>query len=273
MSHIPKISVVMPAYNAEKYIGEAIESILHQTFSDFECIIIDDGSTDRTWETIQEYTQKDERIVGVKNGKNIQISATLNKGVGMAKWEYIARMDADDISMPERFAKQVAFLDANPDVGIVWWSMQLFNEKGVIWTRQYYLTDLEIRKHLFFFSPFCHPSIMMRAELVRMVWWYGLDMVYAEDYDLYFKLGTKTQFANLSETVLQYRVSGAWITVSRLREMEKKTMLVRKKAVEEYWYSMRLVDKAYLFLQKLSAFLVRGNARIYLFQLLRDKKI
>ena len=273
MSHIPRISVVMPAYNAEKYIGEAIESILQQTFSDFEYIIIDDGSTDRTWEIIQEYAQKDERIVIIQNKENLQISATLNKGIQMARWEYIARMDADDISMPERFEKQIAFLDDNPDVGIVWWVMQLFNQKWNIWIRKYYVTDAEIRKHLFFFSPFCHPSIMMRTELVRTVWGYDLDMVYAEDYDLYFKLGTKAQFANLSETVLQYRVSDDWITASRLREMEIKTMLVRKRAVEKYWYSMRLVDKVYLFLQKLSAFFIRGKARIYLFQVLRDKKI
>lgn len=272
MKKSPKISVVMPAYNAEKYIGEAIESILHQTFSDFELIIIDDGSIDWTREIIEQYVQKDPRVIWIKNEKNMQISATLNRGVQFARGEYIARMDADDRSVPDRFEKQVVFLDDNLDIGIVWWSMQLFNSKWIIWIRKYYLNDAEIRKHLFFFSPFCHPSIMMRRDLVREVWGYGRDMVYVEDYDLYFKLGRKTKFANLAEVMLQYRVSEDWITVNKLEEMERKTMMVRKKAVKEYWYSMRLIDRIYLLLQRLSSLFIRGNARICLFQLLRDKK-
>lgn len=113
---MPKISVIMPAYNAERYIREAIDSILRQTWSDFELIIIDDGSTDSTAAIIAEYT--DNRIRFCPNAQNMGVAATLNRGLELACGAYIARMDADDISLPERFAKQAAYLDAHPDVTV-----------------------------------------------------------------------------------------------------------------------------------------------------------
>ena len=99
MKTFPKVSVLMPNYNAWKYISEAIQSILNQDFTDFEFIIIDDCSTDNSWEIIQEFAKKDERIVALRNDENLKICKTLNKGIEIAKWEYIARMDSDDIAM------------------------------------------------------------------------------------------------------------------------------------------------------------------------------
>lgn len=112
----PKISVIMPAYNAEQYISEAIESILNQTYSNFEFIIIDDGSTDRTVEMVQSYS--DPRIRFVQNEHNLGVAATLNRGLKLATGEYIARMDADDIALRERFGKQVSFLDMHPEIAV-----------------------------------------------------------------------------------------------------------------------------------------------------------
>src|SRR3989338_6124930 len=102
---MPEVSVLMPAYNAGKYIGEAIESILHQTFTDFELVIVDDGSTDNTWDIIQEYKKTDNRIVAIKNDKNIKLALTLNKGIGLCKGTYVVRMDANDYSYPDRIEK------------------------------------------------------------------------------------------------------------------------------------------------------------------------
>ena len=113
---MPKISVIMPAYNAERYIREAIDSILRQTWSDFELIIIDDGSTDSTAAIIAGYT--DNRIRFCPNAQNMGVAATLNRGLELACGAYVARMDADDISLPERFAKQAAYLDAHPNVTV-----------------------------------------------------------------------------------------------------------------------------------------------------------
>ena len=125
---MPKVSVVMPAYNAEAYIGAAMESILSQSFGDFEFLILNDCSTDGTEAIIQSYD--DPRIVYIKNEKNMGVAATLNKGLAAAQGEYIARMDADDFSLPQRFEKQVAYLDAHPEVVVLGTQVQFFSDRG-----------------------------------------------------------------------------------------------------------------------------------------------
>ena len=112
----PKISVVMPVLNGEKYLAEAIESILNQTFQDFEFIIVDDGSTDQTPEILRSYANKDSRIQIVTNPINRGIGYSRNRGIALSRGEYIANMDADDLCLPERFEKQVRFLDSHPDI-------------------------------------------------------------------------------------------------------------------------------------------------------------
>ena len=121
---MPKISVIMPARNAEQYIREAIDSILGQTFADFEFLILDDGSTDATAEIVQ--CCRDERIRFCPNGRNMGVAATLNRGLALAGGEYIARMDADDISLPKRFEKQAAYLNAHRDVAVLGSDLELF---------------------------------------------------------------------------------------------------------------------------------------------------
>ena len=129
---MPKISVIMPAYNAEKYIKEAIDSILSQTFQDFELIVLNDCSKDSTEQIILSYT--DDRVVYLKNEVNMGVAATLNRGLAVAGGEYIARMDADDISHPERFRKQARYLDAHPEVAVLGSNLECFNDDGVICT-------------------------------------------------------------------------------------------------------------------------------------------
>ena len=114
----PMISVVMPVYNAEKYVAEAVESILQQTYTDFEFIIIDDCSTDNSYGILQTYAAKDIRIRLFKNDVNNKLPNTLNFGIAQSNGKYIARMDADDISLPERFAKQVEFMESHPEIGV-----------------------------------------------------------------------------------------------------------------------------------------------------------
>ena len=117
----------MPAYNAEKYINEAIDSILAQTFTDFEFIIIDDGSTDSTCAIVESYS--DSRIRFFKNEHNLGVAATLNRGLDLARGEYIARMDADDISLPTRFEKQAAYMDSHPDVVVCGTGVECFGAR------------------------------------------------------------------------------------------------------------------------------------------------
>src|SRR4051812_30773328 len=124
----PKISVVMPVLNGEKYLREATESILNQTFKDFEFIIINDGSTDRTEEIIQSFA--DPRIVYIKNEKNVGLSRVFNQGIRAAQGTYIARMDADDISLLHRFEKELEYLENNPKIDIVGSAMMIIDAEG-----------------------------------------------------------------------------------------------------------------------------------------------
>lgn len=266
----PKISVLMPNYNCEKYIWEAIESILKQTFTDFEFIIIDDYSTDNSWEIIQNFAKKDERIIAIKNNKNLKICKTLNKWLKIAKWEYIARMDSDDISFIDRFQKQIKFLEKNLKVGIIGGSIEIIDEKNKkIGERHYNITDENIRKKIFRYSPFCHPTIMIRRDILEKSWNYDEEQVFAEDYDLYFRIGKYSQFANLTDFLLKYRMSSTNSTSKKLWEMEQKTLKIRKKALKEYWYTMTIFDKIYYYCQYLSMFIIPKKLKIFLFNLFR----
>lgn len=157
-----KISVVMPAYNAEKYIGQAIESILNQTYSNFEFIIINDGSNDKTKEVILSY--KDDRIIYLENERNFGIVVTLNKGLEKANGEYIARMDADDIAEPNRFEKQIKYLDKNIEIGVLGSGICTFGENIESKKRLFTTNADQLKAELIFSSCIAHPTVMIRKE-------------------------------------------------------------------------------------------------------------
>ena len=268
----PKISVVMPNYNCEKYIWEAIESILNQTFTDFEFIIIDDGSTDNSWKIIQEYAQKDKRIVAMKNEENLRICRTLNRGVQLAKWKYIARMDSDDISLSDRLQKQLTFLENNPKICIVGGTMEIMDETWEVYSnRKYNLTDKNIRRFLFRYSPFCHATTMYHKDIAIKVGLYNIFLHDVEDYDFYFRMWLFWQLANLKDVLYKMRVNKNWVTHSSTSRMEKLVLFVRKKAVHEYWYKMSILDQVYYTAQLLSMFIIPWSVKIWLFNLIRNR--
>lgn len=268
----PKISVLMPAYNAERYIVEAIESILHQSFTDFEFIIIDDGSSDSTWEIVQDYAKRDNRIVAVKNPENLKICKTLNKWIDIAKGKYIARMDSDDVSVLNRLELQFDFLESNPDVWILGWTMEIMDESGNIYSkREYNKNDADIRKRIFRYSPFCHASTMIRTDIIKKIYWYNIFLYDAEDYDLYFRIWVYSRFANLKDTLYIMRVNKSSVTYRNTKRMELLTLFIRKKAVIEYGYIMSLWDKVYWHLQYFSVFVIPWFIKIWLFNLIRNK--
>jgi len=207
---MPKISVIMPAYNAEQYIGEAMDSILGQTFGDFEFIILNDCSTDRTEEIILSYD--DPRIVYLKNENNLGVAATLNRGLEMARGEYIARMDADDISLPQRFEKQIAYLDAHPEVAVLGTNIEIFNENGTI-SEGWFTTDpAQMRVDMFFACGLAHPSVMMRTAAIRDLG--GYDPAYngLEDYELWCRVLERHEITTLPELLLRYRKHSGQVT-------------------------------------------------------------
>jgi glycosyltransferase involved in cell wall biosynthesis len=265
----PKVSVLMPAYNAEKYLGEAIESILNQTFTDFEFIIIDDCSTDKTWEIIQEYVKKDKRIISIKNEKNLKLSATLNKGIEACKADYIARMDADDWSYPDRLEKQYEVISKDPKIGILGGSMEVCDEDlKVLNVRKYNISDSEIRKNLFKYSPFCHPATMFKKEALLKDR-YNINLNDAEDYDLYFRIGKYYKLQNLSNIAIKYRTSDNQVSNKKAKRQQYLTLYIRLKANIEYGYKAPMKDILLSLLQLILVSLLPNQIKVLLFNLYR----
>lgn len=267
----PKISVLMSCYNEEKYIGEAIESILDQTFKDFEIIIIDDCSTDSTRNIIRKYRGKDERIVFFKNDENRGIFWSLNKGLKEARGKYIVKMDADDWSYPNRIELQYKFMEENPDVVVSGGTMEVCDEKlNILNKRNYNLTDRSIRKKIFRYSPFCHPTTIYKTVVARKIGGYDIKLAAAGDYDFYFRLGNNGSFGNVSDVLLKYRTNPGSISLTRARLQEEITLEVRKKAVKKYGYKMTFCDKGYYILQWLSMYVMPQKIKFWLFNKIRS---
>lgn len=202
---MPEVSVIMGVFNSAKKVGVAIESILNQTFTDFEFIICDDASTDNTYETIKEYAGKDKRIKLLKNEKNLGLAKTLNICLESARGKYIARMDDDDFSHPQRFEKQIKFLDENPEYAIVGTSKNYFDENG-IWGKAIHSGERTLID-IYCGRNFTHPSVMMRREALESVGFYTDSpfTLRCEDYDLWCKLYYKGYKGfNMSEILLDY---------------------------------------------------------------------
>ncbi len=199
----------MPVHNGELFVREAIDSILAQTFPHFELLIINDGSTDRSADIISAY--RDSRIRLLHNSENLKLVRTLNRGLELAKGDYVARMDCDDISLPNRLRQQVEYLDTHPKVSVVGtWAKTFGQGKSTIMAMP--SSPAAVRCALVFNSPIIHPSVMIRREtLVRHRLQYDEEH-YAEDYGLWVNISAFAQLANIPHTLLHYRLHGASYT-------------------------------------------------------------
>jgi glycosyltransferase involved in cell wall biosynthesis len=219
----PKITVLMPVYNCELYIQQAVESILNQSYVDFELLIIDDASKDQTVSIIKMYD--DSRIQLIEKPLNTGYTNSLNYGLTIARGEYIARMDGDDISLPERFAKQVAFLDANPEVVLCGTSYKILgNDKHISIPENHE----EIKLYLLKGNCIAHPTVMLRKKVLD-----EFSMVYdttkepSEDYDLWVRLLSFGKLHNLQTVLLEYRIYNTQVSRKRAEEQKKNEMLTR----------------------------------------------
>lgn len=228
MTHTPRVTVLMPVYNAETYLQEAVESILRQTFADFEFLIIDDASTDTSREMVRSYS--DPRIRLLENERNMRVAATLNRGLDEATGEYIARMDADDVSLPRRLEKQVAFMDRQPEIGISGTRAKAFGATS--YTIQYPADPERIRCRLLFNTAFAHPSVIMRRAMLDEHELRYTDLGHFEDLELWQRAAECFPCANLNEVLLRYRVTegsafhgaGAADRESAYREIDKAAL-------------------------------------------------
>lgn len=205
----PLVSVLIPCYNVEKYVEESINSILNQTYSNLEIVAINDCSTDRTGEILRRMAKQDSRIHVVDNEENLKLIKTLNKGIDLCNGEYIARMDADDISLPTRIEKEVAFLEQHPDHDIVSTLFYAFNTENPKKRSLHHspLLDGELRAFILFKSGICHPAVMIRKRIFTAL---GLrfeqEYLHVEDYAFWSEAIYKTKIANINEPLLLYRV-------------------------------------------------------------------
>ncbi len=239
---MPKISVVMPAYNAEKYIGKSIDSILNQTYGDFEFIIINDGSGDRTKEIILSYS--DDRIVYLENEINSGIVVTLNKGLEYATGEYIARMDADDIAVAERLEKQIEFMEKNRDVGVLGTGICIFGENINEHARVFTTNPEQLKAELIFNSCIAHPTVMIRSRILKNN---GLryDMKYAgaEDYNLWWKIAKVSRIATLPDILVRYRIHSSQITKKKDEKYYKMMIKLMEERFSDIGFKSSDIEK------------------------------
>ena len=210
MNDTPRIAVVLPVFNGEKFITEAVASVLAQTFVDFELFVIDDGSTDRSVEALSGFS--DPRLRVLRFPANRGLVAALNHGIRESRSELIARMDADDVCLPRRFERQVAFLDAHPEVEVCGtWTEQFGNDRGTFAPPE---EPARVRARLFFGSAMDHPTIMIRrAFLERNALAYDDEFKHVEDYDFFLRASEKGSLANLPEVLLRARAHAGEVSV------------------------------------------------------------
>ncbi|WP_378953192.1 glycosyltransferase family 2 protein [Pelosinus sp. sgz500959] len=225
---LPKVSVIMPVYNAEAYLSEAIESILGQTFVDFEFIIIDDGSTDGSLNIIKTYS--DPRIVVVCNETNLKLIPTLNKGLNLAKGQYIACMHADDISLPERLTRQVEFMDQNPNICVCGTWVELFGDcEQVFW--RFTAPPDEVKCMLLFGCCIAHPSVMLRRTIVEAGLGYSPLYPHAEDYALWVQIAQNYEIANIPEVLLKYRRSEGQVSSKYAGQLMEIALKIQREQI------------------------------------------
>jgi glycosyltransferase involved in cell wall biosynthesis len=230
----PLISVVMPIYNPTEYLPEAIESIIHQTFPHFEFIIISDDSSEKTRAILDDYQTRDKRI-HVYHQQRTGLVSSLNRGFHLAKGKYIARMDGDDISLPGRFEKQYNYLEKHPETGICGTWMEYTDEHGTTLHRPKTPASHNLLAwQIFFSSPFDHPTVMIRKDIVEKAGFYHPEKKYAEDYDLWTRLFFITKFANIPEFLVKYRSHSHNISSVHATDMATMSDRIKLELIENF---------------------------------------
>ncbi len=252
----PKVTVLMPAYNAEKYIGTAIESILNQTYKDFEFIIVNDSSTDNTLKIIEDYAKKDKRIKIISNKENQKIARTLNTGLMEAKGEYIVRMDADDWSYPDRIEKQVNFMMKNPSVVLSGGNMEICDKNlKKINTSNFPCSDEEIRKVILQYSPMVSPAMIWRRKISEEVGGFNANTM-SEDYMFIMDMSSKGKVANLMDILIKYRVLDTSVSSTQMRRAHLSTIQIALTGFLKYNYPITIKTRIIMMARFIIAFII-----------------
>lgn len=233
----------MAVYDGERYLREAINSILNQSFNDFEFLIINDGSTDRTQEIILSYN--DPRLRLIDNPHNLGLTKSLNCGLKQSSGQFVARQDADDISEPERLAKQVAFLEKHTEVALLGtWYKEIDSQGTFIENARLPCDDTGIRWSLLFFCPFVHSSVMLRrAAVLEHIGFYNEAFVYSQDYELWTRIARLMPVANLNQYLVKLRTTPTSMTATYGdRTKEGHRIRIAKMCALLNWDHAKIID-------------------------------
>lgn len=266
-----KVSVLMTAYNNAPLIDKTIESVLKQTFKDFELIICDDNSSDNTWQVISEYAQKNPQIRVYRNEKNLGIAANRNRLLSLATGTYSALHDNDDISLPHRLETQHNFMAQHPEIVACGSFLEYFDEKGNRSIRKYYASDKKLKERIFRDCPIGSPSLFVRTQAAISVGGFGTDYKFTDDYDMYFRLSLLGKLANIQEVLVKYRRHNNANSIKSFITLEKETLEIRYKYAKKF--QMSFFDRTYNFMEWISVYIVPANLKIWIFTTFRNSKI
>jgi glycosyltransferase involved in cell wall biosynthesis len=230
------LTVLLPVYDGEKYVGKTIESVLSQSYSDFEFLIIDDGSQDGTPRILAEYASRDSRI-RIARHTNRGVGYTLDRGIKEARGALLAEIGADDLALPGRLEKQVEFLENNPDHVLVGGYLQIIDSTDrTVGIRRYAVEDRRLRAQLAALNPFASPSIMYRRAQAVACGSYTDRFSTCEDYDFILRLAQFGKIANLPEPLTAYRLHDTSTKSTRTRSQLRDTLRIKRTAYKEYGY-------------------------------------
>lgn len=230
LKNSPFVSIIMPVYNTEKFLREAIESILTQTYSNFEFIIINDGSTDKSREIILSY--HDPRIIFLDNQSNRGLVAVMNDGISRATGTYIIRSDADDVSLPRRIEQQVSFMEHHQEVGILSAWMRTIGEKSSH-ILDGFLKHEDILANLLFNTSIAQPAVCIRTSVLKKLSYDNSFKDGAEDYDLWVRASKITKIASIPKVLVLYRVHPGNISMTKLAQNQANTRIIRDRLLKE----------------------------------------
>lgn len=235
-SNKPLISIILPTYNGSKYIANAINSVLAQSYTVFELIIINDASTDSVESIILKYKKNDNRIIYVKNDINLERSKSKNKWVKISKWKYITFLDDDDIWInKDKLKKQVDFLEKNTVYWIIWTNASCIDEyNNKIWEIIVKLDDDDIRSNILITNQFLQSSIMIKKDIFEKVWWFNEKMNLCEDYDLWLRILSVTKGCNLDIFGINYLIRKNSTTSKNLIKMKYTSLKLILKYKSKY---------------------------------------
>lgn len=232
-----KISVIMSVFNNEEYLNESIESIILQTYKNFEFIIVDDASTDQTSGILKEWLSKDRRIKVITNKENMGLTKSLNRAIQIAGGEYIARQDGDDVSLPERFEKQIEFFQKNPEIKILGTFGYIIDKQGDILGKEILSTSFQtIKKEFIKRNPLMHTSVMIKKEVIDKVGGYDETFKTSQDYELWSRLLRTVKGDNVPLFLVKKRYHLNMISIKKDRDQLVNTIFIQKRELRRGEY-------------------------------------